>query len=211
VIENNFYNILGFLNIANYCNQTRSLGPGLRSVVWVQGCLLNCVNCYSPDWIPQKEALLITPEKLAELLNPLENIDGITISGGEPMLQADRLIQFIRIMKKMKRELNFILYTGFQKAMIDRCNNDPKREILDYIDVLIDGVYIDDLNNNLGIRGSTNQTVWHLSNRLISHDFTGNERSVEIQIKRGAIHFIGVPDKKIRNLSRELEKKYVRP
>ena len=57
------------VNVAETCIGTKALGPGIRTVVWVQGCPLRCHGCIAPDWIPQRQARLVDPDELAaELL-----------------------------------------------------------------------------------------------------------------------------------------------
>ena len=79
------------LNVAEICPATRTLGPGQRFVIWVQGCCFNCRGCISPDWIPQKQANLVDPVRLANYILSIPSTEGLTISGGEPMLQAAAL------------------------------------------------------------------------------------------------------------------------
>lgn len=207
MVENNFYNNETFLNIANYYIGTQALGPGLRSVVWVQGCPFHCPMCYSASWIPQKAALLFQPEDLAEILTADPKVSGVTISGGEPLLQARLVIRLIDEIKKIKPHYTLILYTGFKREKIILLeNNDPKRRLITLIDVLIDGFYINGLNNNLGLRGSTNQNIWYMTDRLRNFDFETLKRENEIIVKDGEIHFIGVPDSKTMDLPSQLEK-----
>ncbi len=79
------------LNVAEICPATRTLGPDQRFVIWVQGCCFNCRGCVSPDWIPQKQAILIDPVRLADYIVSIPGTEGLTVSGGEPMLQAGAL------------------------------------------------------------------------------------------------------------------------
>ncbi len=211
MIENKFYNDSAFLNIANYVIGTKALGPGNRAALWVQGCPFNCPSCYSPAWIPQKEAKLVLPERMAEILTSDNTITGITISGGEPMLQARNLYDLIIRTKEIKPDFSFILFTGFPKLYLSRLPlDDPRQRLIACLDVLIDGLYIESLNNNLGLRGSTNQKVWQISNRLSDNDFETTNRVNEIFVRNGEINFIGVPDKKLARLPFHMEEVYVR-
>src|SRR2546429_8298948 len=88
---------LPLLNVADTCIGTRALGPGLRSVVWVQGCRLRCPGCMTPDALSMEQARLVAPEALAEeLFADHRRITGLTLSGGEPMLQAAGLAALVR-------------------------------------------------------------------------------------------------------------------
>jgi anaerobic ribonucleoside-triphosphate reductase activating protein len=211
VRENNFYNDELYLNIANFQIGTKALGPGYRAAIWVQGCPFHCSNCFSPQWIPNKIADLIKVNKIAAMILAIPEIDGITISGGEPLLQSKQLIELIKILRIHRNNLNVIVYTGFQRKKIETLHpDDPKKNLLNNIDVLIDGIYIDSLNDNQGLRGSSNQIVWHLTDRLISYNFSTTRRTSEIIIRNGVMNFIGVPERKISKLPEKLVSNYVR-
>jgi anaerobic ribonucleoside-triphosphate reductase activating protein len=212
VLENKFYQSGPFLNIANIYIGTKALGPGNRAVIWVQGCPFRCPACYSPEWIPQIQANNYSPAELAELITSHGDIDGVTISGGEPMLQSSNLLLLLKELKKLKPHYTFILYTGFKKEYLQRLPaDDSRRNLLGELDVLIDGVYIEQLNNNQGLKGSSNQKIWHLSQRLIDFNFETEPRKNEIFIKNGEIHFIGVPDKQAASLPQKVVQAYVGP
>jgi anaerobic ribonucleoside-triphosphate reductase activating protein len=211
VLENKFYHDSAFLNIANYVIGTKALGPGNRAVLWVQGCPFHCQSCYSPAWIPQNDAQLVLPEEMADILTSDTTINGITISGGEPMLQARNLMHLIRNIKEKRPEFTFILFTGFRFDFLNQLqSNDPRKQLVSILDVLIDGLYIESLNNNLGLRGSTNQKVWQISGRICDYDFETTARRNEISVKNGVINFVGIPDKKLARLPFQIEESYVR-
>ncbi len=204
------------LNIAATCLSTRALGPGLRSVVWVQGCPLHCKGCISPEWIPEKPNTLISPDKLASELMANPDITGLTISGGEPMLQAKGLFQLIQRMQSI-RPINIICFTGFQFETLQTSPpNLDVAELLTSIDLLIDGPYIENKNDNLGLRGSTNQRFIFLTDKLSSFDFKSSMRKVEYQVMDGNLLMVGVPPTKVvRSIDSQFahsfqEAKYVR-
>ena len=148
-----------FLNIADLCPSTRALGPGLRAALWVQGCPIHCKGCIAPDWIPFKKAHLLSPGEAAERLLQDETIEGITISGGEPMLQAVGLAAMLRIVRSIKN-LHVICFTGFRYEHLLGWNENRKiADLLDEIDVLIDGPYVEKLNDGLTFAGSSNQRI----------------------------------------------------
>ncbi len=99
------------INVAETCVGTRALGPGLRSVVWVQGCPLHCPGCVAPNWIPQRVARLAAPGDLAAELLADGAVSGLTLSGGEPMLQAAPLAAMVRIARRA-RDVSVICYSG---------------------------------------------------------------------------------------------------
>jgi anaerobic ribonucleoside-triphosphate reductase activating protein len=103
---------LPLLNIAATCAATRVLGPGVRAVVWVQGCPFTCAGCIAPDWIPYNAAQLRSPEEVAVECLARPEVTGLTFSGGEPMLQAAGLAAVIRAARRV-RDLSLICFTGY--------------------------------------------------------------------------------------------------
>jgi len=182
------------LNLAQICPSTRVLGPGQRCIIWVQGCCFDCPGCVAPDWIPQKQALLVKPDKLADYILTLPHLDGLTVSGGEPMLQAEGLNELFSYLRQ-KRDLSIICYTGFTIQQIQSKNDSILTELLKQIDVLIDGLYMAQLNDNLGFRGSSNQVVHFLTERHIQEKelFIQRRRDVEIHIQEDSLLVVGVP------------------
>jgi len=180
------------LNVAAVSARTQALGPGTRAVVWVQGCPLNCLGCLAPTWIPFVPALRLRPEEILEQWD-LNNITGITFSGGEPMEQAAGLAALARLARR-KKALDLICFTGYRYERLLR--NPPNAgvpRLLAEVDVLIDGPFVQSLNDSVGLRGSSNQRVIHLTSRLKEYDLESNTRKVEITVTDGELAFIGIP------------------
>jgi len=180
------------LNIAAVNPTTRALGPGLRAAVWVQGCHFDCAGCIAPQWKPLATARLMRADHLAEEMLRHPEVTGFTFSGGEPMLQAAGLAQLIRIARR-KRDLTLICYTGYRLDQLRRTSLPGVKQLLAETDVLIDGVYVEKWNDNKGLKGSRNQQVHHLTDRLKFFDFENCARRVEIRIENGLIILTGVP------------------
>jgi anaerobic ribonucleoside-triphosphate reductase activating protein len=180
------------LNIAAIAARTQALGPGTRAAIWVQGCPLHCPGCLAPQWIPFVPALLLTPEEIVEQLE-LEKISGLTFSGGEPMEQAAGLAALARLARQQK-DLDLICFTGYRyERLLKNPPNQGVAELLAQVDVLIDGPFVQSLNDSVGLRGSSNQRVIHLTSRLREYDFESRGRKVEITITNGELAFIGIP------------------
>ena len=134
-------------------------GPGVRVSIFVQGCTFNCKNCFNPethDFNEGKEFDKNTINRVLELCEN-ENIEGLSILGGEPMhpLNREGTKELAKAFKEKYPEKNLWVWTGF---LFDRDLKDV--EALKYIDVLIDGQYDDELHNpTLKWRGSSNQRV----------------------------------------------------
>jgi anaerobic ribonucleoside-triphosphate reductase activating protein len=188
------------INVAATCLATRALGPGLRAVVWVQGCPFHCPGCIAPEWIENKIAEVYSPEKLADLLLADSAITGLTFSGGEPMQQATGLAKLARIARD-RRNLNIICFTGYRlEHLINRPPDPGVFELLDQIDLLIDGPYIARLNDNKGLRGSNNQHVHYMTSHLAGIDFENKPRRAEVHVEDGQLLMVGVPPKDIDNI-----------
>lgn len=183
-----------FLNLAEICPATRTLGPGQRFVVWVQGCCFRCPGCVSPDWIPQTQSTLVDPQHLAQVILSTPGTEGLTVSGGEPMLQAVALQNLFNEIRRY-RDLSIICFTGFTLAQLQAKADPHIAQVLGLVDVLIDGQYIQALNDNQGWRGSSNQVVHHLSTRHRAEAdlFCDRKRDVEVHLRADAALMVGVP------------------
>lgn len=172
--------------------KTTALGPGTRAVIWVQGCHLRCPGCISPDWIPFKPATQLLPEQIIERL-PFDEITGLTFSGGEPMEQAGALAKVIHLARQ-RRDLDVICFTGYRyETLIKRPLESEVHSLLQLVDVLIDGPYIRELNNSIGLRGSTNQRIIYLTNRLRKYQLENQARQIEFRIDNGSFTMVGIP------------------
>ena len=184
------------VQVAESCTGTRALGPGLRSAVWVQGCPFRCRGCIAPDWIPQRPVREVRPDDLAAELLADPAVTGLTFSGGEPMAQATALAAVIRAARR-KRDVTLICFTGYRLAELGRRPPDPGvGDLLAETDVLIDGRYVAARNDNHGLRGSDNQRVHMLTDRLaaVYEELAGGPRRTEIRLRERSAMLVGVPD-----------------
>lgn len=99
-----------YLPINNICH-SRINGPGNRLVIWVQGCKFNCKGCFNPETHPYTKEYLVDVVDLVKMINEDTSIEGITISGGEPL---DYPNQIYSILTGIEDRLTTILYSGFQ-------------------------------------------------------------------------------------------------
>jgi anaerobic ribonucleoside-triphosphate reductase activating protein len=186
------------LNIASLVANTTALGPGQRAVIWTQGCPLNCPGCVAPNWIPFVEANLLSPEEVISKID-IEKIDGLTFSGGEPMEQAGGLAILAKLIRK-KKEINLICFTGYRyERLVKNPPNSGVPELLYETDVLIDGPYIQSLNDSIGLRGSANQRIINLTQRLEMYDLDTQKRKVEVTISDGELAYVGIPTPGIKS------------
>jgi anaerobic ribonucleoside-triphosphate reductase activating protein len=161
----------------------------------VQGCPFRCQGCIAPDWITFQRAREIEPTELAAELLADPRVDGLTFSGGEPMSQAAGLAQLITVARE-RRDLTLICFTGYRLAELRTRPPGPGvAELLDQVDVLIDGRYVAARNDGRGLRGSSNQRPRFLTERLrhAEAELTGGQRRTEIRISARSALLVGVP------------------
>lgn len=153
------------------------LGVGKRVAIWTQGCPHGCKECINKDLWVQNSKNNIPINKLIEIIFRLvenQKVDGITITGGDPFYQQEELLELVRELKI--KNLEILVYTGYLKQEI--LEMQYGKECLDGIDVLIDGKYIDGLNDNQSpLRGSTNQQI-HILNNEVAEKY-------EVYLKKG--------------------------
>ncbi|MGL4452111.1 MAG: anaerobic ribonucleoside-triphosphate reductase activating protein [Sarcina sp.] len=142
-------------------------GPGMRRVFFAQGCRHNCKGCFNPETHNFKGGEAMDMDKLIEDVEENPLLKGVTFSGGDPMEQADK---FVYMAKKFKEfGLNIWCYTGhkFENIVEDR----TKREFLNYIDVLVDGKFEENLKDEtLKYKGSSNQRIIDVQKSLVKKE-----------------------------------------
>lgn len=146
-------------NVAFINTCTEVEGPFKRLCIWFQGCNRNCKGCCNKALQPLKLANIISLEDLLEIIrkSKIENkIEGITLSGGEPLLQTG-LVKLLEEVKNL--ELGIILFTGYQL-------NEIEDNLKSQCDIIIDG-YFDEqkIDNNRALVGSLNQNINYISDR----------------------------------------------
>jgi len=163
------------------------LGPYKRAIIWTQGCPFKCTNCMTPDSLDINGGIEIEVEKLAKIINNLD-VEGITISGGEPFLW-DKELSYL--MSLLENDLGVIVYTGY---LFEEVQN---KNLLKHIDLLIDGKYEEDKNDGIAFRGSSNQKVYFLTKRYEKFKdlYNSKKRKVEIRVNNNKIEIIGIPSK----------------
>ena len=135
-----------------------SNGIGFRVVLWVSGCNHYCKGCHNPETWNQYSGILFDESAKEELFYELkrEEISGITFSGGDPLF-IDNRPEIEKLMQEIKTKFpkkTIWLYTGY------KFENISNLELLKYVDVLVDGEFIQELNDNtLHWVGSPNQRV----------------------------------------------------
>ncbi len=143
-------------------------GAGLRVVLWVSGCEHRCYNCHNKITWDINTGLQFDKKAKDEIFSQLKKdyIKGLTLSGGDPLHIQNRqdILSLVKEVKNTFKEKDIWLYTGYVWEDIN------KLDIIKYIDILVDGKYIQDLaNESLKWRGSSNQRVIDVKKTLIKN------------------------------------------
>lgn len=150
------------VRIAGFYHNSLTEGPGRRSSVLFQFCPLKCKGCWTPQLHSKEAGELVSVEKLAELLlDPEYERDGVTILGGEPFAQPEGLNALVKTLRS-KNCPHVVCYSGYTLEVLrEKAVKQPAiGEVLNEIDVLIDGAYVESLSSGAGLwTGSGNQRV----------------------------------------------------
>ncbi len=150
------------INISGLIEESITDGPGIRFVLFTQGCPRRCAGCHNPHTQPIEGGTLYEWQDVFDKIkrNPL--LDGVTFSGGEPMIQAEALLPLAKEIKNLG--LNLAIYTGYTFEELQNSVLEGAVSLLQTADILIDGAFKEDLRDyNLKFKGSTNQRVIDLS------------------------------------------------
>lgn len=146
-----------------------SNGPGVRVSIFMQGCTFNCKNCFNPETHDFKCGREFSDETINRILELCDNdnVEGLSILGGEPMhpINIEGTTRLAKSFKEKYPNKNIWAWTGFS---FDKDLKD--KEVVKYLDVLVDGRYVDELRNpKLRWKGSENQRVIDVQKSLKSN------------------------------------------
>lgn len=142
--------------VARILYPVKTLGPGERLGIWFAGCEHHCAGCSNPELLVQPESTRITVESLMKIITRIaekHRIDGFTLSGGDPFFQPDALGELLPELNRISRDI--LVYTGYLYDGLMK----KYPELMQHIAVLIDGPYVEAMNNGEALRGSSNQNV----------------------------------------------------
>lgn len=138
-----------------------SLGPGLRLGIWMAGCPQRCAGCISPEWQEMGSGYRTTVDELLSGLQPLlQEVDGVTISGGEPFAQPEGLTALLRGLRQ-SGIADIMAYSGYPIEQLRQIAPEP----LALLDALVDGPFQDGLPTDSPWRGSANQCLQILTDQ----------------------------------------------
>jgi len=141
-------------------------GPGERFVVWTQGCSLACDGCFNPETHAAVGPARAVGEVVAEVL-ATPGIEGVTVTGGEPLEQPEALALFAR--EVARAGLGVVVLSGFTREEIEA--SPAMTAAVSDVDMVVAGRYNRRLHLGSGLRGSSNKTYWARSSRYTEEMF----------------------------------------
>lgn len=155
------------IRIAGIIKESIVDGPGIRLVVFTQGCRHHCTGCHNPETHSFDSGTFMETDEIVQMVlkNPL--LDGITLSGGDPFEQAEACAELA--IKVRKLDLNVITYTGYTFEDLVKGFSKKKgwKELIHVTDILVDGRFeLERRNLLLKFRGSENQRIINVNESL---------------------------------------------
>jgi len=149
-----------FIRLAGFVQESVVDGPGLRFVVFAQGCPRSCAGCHNPDTQLFTGGMKIGIEEILDQIKSSPLLKGITLSGGEPFAQAGPFAALARSVRELGMDV--ITYTGYTwEELLEMAKTDPAvQQLVEASDCIIDGPYLEaERDIALPFRGSRNQRV----------------------------------------------------
>ena len=150
------------MNYAKYYDVDVINGPGTRCTLFVTGCRLACKGCYNHKFMNPRSGFLFTKEVADTIISDLNDTRirrrGLSLLGGDPLF-PDNVVAVLDLVKRVRTEApgkDIWCWTGYT---LDNLNSEQQK-VVDLVDVLIDGPFIQELADpNLKWRGSSNQVI----------------------------------------------------
>ncbi len=166
-----------YIKISGIVKESTVDGPGFRYVVFTQGCPHKCKGCHNEHTHDIEDGYYINTLEIVEEIKKNPLLRGVTISGGEPFLQAKKIAKLISKIDRNKHDV--IVYTGFEFEKLFELANEKNGflELINQADIVMDGKFIMELkSNDVLFRGSSNQRAIDvkktlLENMIIEHKF----------------------------------------
>jgi len=167
------------LRIAGFLKRSTVNGPGVRSVVWAQGCPLRCLGCFNPHLWDARGGKKISISHLAETICSTRGIDGATFSGGEPFFQADALAKLAAILHS--NDLSVLTFTGYTFECLTRSKERSWQRLLKETDLLVAGPFHGGNHLHRTSPGPTDKEIFCLTDRIHPWNLTIEPGTVSIE------------------------------
>lgn len=162
-------------------------GEGVRVSLFVSGCNHHCKGCFNECAWDFNYGNKFTDKNIDEVINYLDHdhIEGLSLLGGEPLeyVNQEGILPLVKRVKEKFPNKNIWCYTGFdfEKDVVEKMskNNETTKELLNYIDVMVDGKFEEDKKNlKLKFRGSSNQRIIDVKESLKEHKVVQIEKFI---------------------------------
>lgn len=159
------------LRVAGIVRESVVDGPGIRSVVFAQGCPRHCRGCHNPEAIDPTGGKVLEDREILDAIGKTRLIRGVTFSGGEPFMQAEAFAELGQRLKE--KGLDIMTYTGYTwEELLNMGRQSPAvMNLLGITDYLVDGPFMEEEKDlNLAFRGSRNQRVIDVQRSIRERD-----------------------------------------
>ena len=197
------------MKIHRIVSKTLAEGPGCRFCIWVQGCKHHCKGCFATDtWDMALGEEYSAQQLIGMLEKELPQIDGVTLLGGEPFLQAEELSIVAGYVRSQGKSV--IAFSGYTYDELLNSEEDGIKKLLANVDLLIDGKYIEELQDfSRPLVGSENQRFIYLSDKISPEVMESYKNRFEVRIsKEGVVTVNGMGD--INKLNSKINNKEFR-
>lgn len=171
-----------YLNIAHFEPCSIVNGPGQRFVLWMQGCSLQCPGCFNSDMLSTEPKMMLKCEEIANIILQQQNIDGLTITGGEPFEQAEGVFNLCSRIQRYVPYLSIMAYSGYTFETLFQKGDIWQKRLLQQIDILVDGPFIEAQKAPLKWRGSRNQRILFLNDRYFPESIEMADGRSEVEM-----------------------------
>ena len=171
------------LPLSAFLPRSRANGPGIRSVLWVQGCPFRCPGCFNPDFLDFTGGRPTPVETVVDWILRRDDTEGVTFSGGEPFAHAAVLAAVAEPIRRARKSV--VIFTGYTKEDLWQSDDADQRRLWELADLLIAGPYRRDQPSRHPWLSSANQELVFLTDRYRPEDLQTARKRVEYRIEPG--------------------------
>ncbi len=171
-----------------------ALGPGLRIGIWTVGCPRACPGCTNPELWTSDPGRDVPVRQILRMVHAVGGpVDGFTLTGGEPFMQLRDLWELVRGLRRISPDI--LVYTGYTLDELLAMGEPLVHDILESIAVLVDGPYVDALNDGRSLRGSSNQRVhfFPTAHERLYQEYLDKPRTMQNVLAGSTALSIGLP------------------
>lgn len=184
------------ISIARMYYPVKVLGPGNRVGIWLTGCDRGCDGCVSPELQRYDKSRELPIAELMRMVARIDGtIDGFTISGGEPFYRPEALDALVQSLAAVCDDI--LIFSGYTLEELKARGQQAIDSVLDTCAALIDGPYVRALNQNRGLRGSSNQRcrVFRYPDKYAGIEIA--KRTLQTVVYGNSVLTIGIPGKEV--------------